>query len=100
MSNEITENLVEQVTVVAYEDVRNKNQDARMPSWAGAPAITRYEMKANVLGVLRMVIPVLVEQGWLPPACESCLHQHGADVCGFDLGEDSVCWCHTEGGAK
>lgn len=32
------------------------------------------------------------------PACKSCQHQHGTDVCGYDIGGDSICWCTTEDG--
>lgn len=80
MSNEIHENLVEQIAVIAYEDVRKKNPHARMPSWAGATAITRYEMKANVLGVLRMVIPVFLEEGWLPPTVNDAIREAVRDL--------------------
>ena len=80
MSTEITEDLVEQIAVIAYEDVRKKNQHARMPSWAGASEITRYEMKANALGVLRMVIPVLQEQGWMPPTVNDAIREAVRDL--------------------
>lgn len=63
----ITENMVEQVAVVAYEDVRKRNQDERMPSWSGAPAIIQHEMKANALGILKLTLPILLEEGWTPP---------------------------------
>jgi len=63
----ITEELVEQIAIVSYEAARIDNSDIPMPSWTGAGAITRYEMKQKVLGVLDSVVPVMIEQGWAPP---------------------------------
>lgn len=67
-SQNITEELVEQLAIIAYEGVRLKNCSESMPSWTGAGAMTRFQMKQEVLGVLTMVVPVLLEQGWMPPA--------------------------------
>ncbi|MGP5689750.1 hypothetical protein [Glutamicibacter ardleyensis] len=69
----ITENMVEQVAVASYEDTRQKNQHvvlpsgARMPSWAGLSPMVKYETRASVLAALKLVIPVLLEEGWTPP---------------------------------
>lgn len=96
----ITENMVEQIAVVAYEDVRKRHQGNGLPSWAGSDALTRYKMKEETLRILKLTIPVLLEEGWAPPACEFCQHQHSADVCGYDIGGDSICWCTTEDGEQ
>lgn len=73
MSNEITENLVEQLAVVAYEDVQKRHLDDGLPSWAGSSPITRHKMKEETLRILNMLIPVLKEEGWLPPSLASKL---------------------------
>jgi len=68
--NHITEDLVEQLAIIAYEQTRIQNGDIPIPSWTGAGAMTRYNIKNDVLGVLRITVPVLIEQGWKPPAVE------------------------------
>jgi len=65
-SNHVTEELVEQAAIVAWEDVRNR-ANVTLPSWDNAEPVVRYETRANVLAVLNMITPVLLEQGWLPP---------------------------------
>lgn len=67
-SQNITEELVEQIAIISYEQIRLKNCEVPMPSWTGAGAMTRYQAKQDVIGVLAMVVPVLLEQGWTPPA--------------------------------
>ena len=63
----ITDELVEQIAIISYEGIRLKNCELPMPSWTGAGAMTRYQMKQDVIGVLTLVVPVLIEQGWTPP---------------------------------
>ncbi|NQD40532.1 hypothetical protein [Glutamicibacter halophytocola] len=63
----ITEQLVEQIAIISYEQVRIRNGELPMPSWTGAGAMTRYRAKQDVLEVLNLVVPVLIEQGWVPP---------------------------------
>jgi len=63
----ITEELVEQIAIISYEQIRVRNSELPMPSWTGAGAMTRYQAKRDVLGVLKLVTPVLIEQGWAPP---------------------------------
>lgn len=67
----ITDELVEQIAIISYEGIRLKNCELPMPSWTGAGAMTRYQMKQDVIGVLTLVVPVLIEQGWTPPAEEA-----------------------------
>lgn len=63
----ITSDLVEQLAIVAYEHNRIQNGDLPMPGWTAAGAMTRFTMKNQVLAVLNMTIPVLIEQGWKAP---------------------------------
>lgn len=63
----ITDELVEQIAIISYEQIRVRNSELPMPSWTGAGAMTRYQTKQDVSEVLKLVVPVLIEQGWTPP---------------------------------
>jgi len=65
--NHITEELVEQLAIISYEQHRIQNGDLPMPSWTGAGALSRYTMKEQAREALGMVVSVLLEQGWVPP---------------------------------
>lgn len=67
MSKHITEDLVDQLAIVAYENIRLRSAEAPLPSWTALNAVARYQQKLQVVEVLNMVIPVLIEQGWAPP---------------------------------
>lgn len=67
--------------------------DFALKKWEEQDKITKHEVRETVLKQLKDFIPHLIAAGWTPPACESCQHQHGAGVCGSDLGGDSICWC-------
>lgn len=73
--------------------------DFALKTWDEQDQMTKHNVRETVLNQLNEITPHLIEAGWLPPACESCQHPHGTDVCGSDLGGDSICWCQTEGDA-
>lgn len=66
-TNHITEDLVEQLAIIGYEQTRIQNGDLPMPSWTRVAAMTRFTAKNEALAVLNMVVPVLIELGWKPP---------------------------------
>ncbi|MGO2938878.1 MAG: hypothetical protein ACTICQ_15165 [Glutamicibacter arilaitensis] len=63
----ITEDLVEQVAIVSYEQTRIQNGELPMPSWAGAGAFNRYQHKVDIDEALKLIVPVMIEQGWKAP---------------------------------
>jgi len=77
--NHITEELVEQLAIVSYEQTRIQNGELPMPSWTSSGAMTRFTVKNQVLDVLNIAVPVLLEQGWKPPT-EAEAMQNGDDL--------------------
>lgn len=82
----VTESLVEQLAIVAWEDIRERT-NTPLPSWEpGIPAV-KDENRANVLAVLNMIVPVLIEQGWLPATVNDGIRESVRDFSIHDLHE-------------
>lgn len=75
----VTEALVEQLAIVSWEDIR-KRANAPLPSWEVAPADEKNQNRANVMAVLNMIVPVLIEQGWLPPTVNDEIREAVRDL--------------------
>lgn len=108
MNNHITTELVEAVARAAHEkqvqstlklDGAHGIPANLLVSWDELSGRDQYERRQYAFKAFELIIPAMLAAGWKPPVCESCEHQHGADVCGSDLGGDSICWCQTEDGA-
>ncbi|WP_426734403.1 hypothetical protein [Glutamicibacter sp. 2E12] len=80
----VTEDLVEQLAIVSWEDIR-KRANAPLPSWEVAPADEKNQNRANVLAVLNMIVPVLIEQGWIPPTVNDAIREAVRDFSIHDL---------------
>ena len=75
----ITEDLVVQVAIVAYEQVRILSGDIPVPGWTAAGPFARYTMKNQVHENLNMIIPILIAQGWTPPETRQAPEEQGHD---------------------
>lgn len=79
----VTDELVEQLSIVSWEDIRTRNTESHdfpMAPWEIAPADEKDQNRANVLGVLNMMVPVLIEQGWLPPTVNDEIREAVRDL--------------------
>jgi len=87
----VTNDLVEQLSIVAWEDIRARNtQTPGFPNlpWEKAPADDKEQTRSNVLAVLNMTIPVLIEQGWLPPTVNDAIREAVRDLSVNELHQD------------
>lgn len=80
MSTEIHENLVEQIAV-AYHDKERQNPLGELtPSWRGLQPVQRHLMRGAVLETLNLVLPILKEEGWLPPTVNDAIREAVRDL--------------------
>jgi len=84
----VTHDLVEQLSIVAWEDIRKKYLHPSIPSWENAECAVKQETSTNVLAALNMTIPVLIEQGWLPPTVNDAIREAVRDVSVNELHQD------------
>lgn len=69
--NSITEQLVDRVAKAVYTDQMSRMPEVvqkQSPEWDGLSGGTKHTIRENILGLLNLVVPEMLAEGWQPPA--------------------------------